>query len=120
MNWKCAAIVVIALILCAGLLAPVAAAKKEGRGEFREEAREHGRFVSHVDGNRFYGGSSYYGVGGYYPAYSYPAAYPVSYPVAYPVFVPANFGGDQGACYQACVNSGQYSPAQCGQMCYYA
>ena len=38
----------------------------------------------------------------------------------YPAFLPAYYGGDQGACYQACVNSGQYSPAQCGQMCYYA
>lgn len=46
--------------------------------------------------------------------------YPAAYPVPYPVYVPANFGGNQGACFQACVNSGQYHPAQCGQMCYYA
>jgi hypothetical protein len=61
---------------------------------------------------RWHGHMNYWGGG--IPAYGY------NYPAAYPAFAVANYGGNQGACYQACVGSGQNSPAQCGQMCYTA
>ena len=47
--------------------------------------------------------------GGFYPWWGAGYGYPYN---------PAPYGGNQGACYQSCLNSGQYSPAQCGQMCY--
>lgn len=125
MDWKCAAIIVVMLMLGASLIAPVALAKGEGRGERGERGEFHGDGAKGFergegvrihggDWDRWHGGSwgGYYG--GYNPSYTYVQ------PVAYPVYLPANFGGDQGACYQACVNSGQYGPAQCGQWCYYA
>jgi hypothetical protein len=126
MDWKCAAIIVVALILCASLIAPMAMAKgDDGRGERGEHKEFRGEGAKGFelgeswrihggDWDRWHGESRGGVYGGYYPAYTY-----VQH-VACPVYIPANFGGDQGACYQACVNSGQYSPAQCGQWCYYA
>jgi hypothetical protein len=123
MDRKFVVIAAVMLVLSASVIAPLAGAKgHEGRGErgeFREKGFEKGEGwrIRGGDWDRWHGGGgiSYYGgYGGYYPSYTYVQ------PVPYPVYVPANFGGDQGACYQACVNSGQYSPAQCGQWCYYA
>lgn len=113
MDWKIAVIITLALVLSASLLAPVAMANGKGEGKWHGKGGDWRRSEwqgGYWDRDRGWAVN--------YPVYSNP--YPVAYPVAYPVYVPANFGGDQGACYQACVNSGRYSPAQCGQMCYYA
>ena len=114
-GWRFFIAVLTVCILGISLLAPAALANGngKGRGEWKHgdvgEPKEHG-----------HGWNRAWGVyGGYYGPYGYQAAYPAAYPVAYPVFVPANYGGNAGACYQACLGSGQYAPAQCGQMCQY-
>jgi hypothetical protein len=143
-DWKCFAVIAIVLVLGASLLAPVAAARGGGgggrgggfgggfgggigggigggaRGFAGDGARGFDRGIGTFNDRgvawhdndlaRWHGHWNYWGGG--VPEYGY------GYPAAYPVYVPTNYGGDQGACYQACVSSGQYSPAQCGQMCY--
>ncbi len=134
-DWRCLVVIAVALVLGAILLAPLADARggggarvggfgggMGGRSFAGAGARgfEHGgvfndRGVAWHDNDlaRWHGHWNYWGGGGV-PLYG------SGYPAAYPVYVPANYGGNQGACYQACVSSGQYSPAQCGQMCYTA
>jgi hypothetical protein len=135
MDWKCLVVIVIALILGASLLAPLAAARGGGvgrgggfgggigsRGFAGEGARGFGggigtfgdRGVNWHDNDLARWHGHWNSWGGVYPGYGY------NYPAAYQTFIPVNYGGNQGACYQACVSSGQYSPAQCGQMCYTA
>lgn len=102
---KCGAIFVLAMVLGVSVLAMPAAAN----GDDWKKGWPGGKWDK-----------DWYRYGGGYPGFAPGYSYPVAYPVAYPVYVPAQFGGDQGACYQACVNSGRYPPAQCGQWCYYA
>ncbi len=99
MDWKCVAVIMVAMMLGASLIAPVALAKGEG---LRIHSNDLDRWQGGILGG-FYGDN--------YHAYVQP--------LASTVYVSDNFGGDQGACYQACVNSGEYSRAECGQMCYY-
>jgi hypothetical protein len=150
-DWKCVTVIIIAFILGASLLAPLATAARvggggraggfgggghiggfgggigdrsfagAGRGGFDRVGpgigdRDINWHGNDWDLNRWHGHLNYWGGG--FPAYG--SAYGYGYPAAYPVFVPANYGGNQGTCYEACVNSGQYSPSQCGQMCYTA
>ena len=118
MAWKCLALIVISLMLSAAVLALPAAANGDDRGKGwhgDKWDKDWGKWDRDRDRGWFYGD----GRGGF-PVIAGGYPYPVAYPVGYPVYVPANFGYDQGACYQACVNSGQYSPEMCGRMCYYA
>jgi hypothetical protein len=111
MYWKCGAIVVIVLTICVSALAMPVAANGDDWDDWGKGWRG-GKWDKDWDDRGKWDKDWYRGGGGY--------PYPIAYPVAYPVYVPAQFGGDQGACYQACVNSGRYSPAECGQWCYYA
>jgi hypothetical protein len=129
-DWKCIVVIAIALVLGASLLVSLAAARcgggrggemgergfaGEGDRGFVQGAGVGGfddRGVTWHDNDWDWWNGNWNSWGGGFPWYGN------NYPAAYPVFVPANYGGNQGACYQACVNSGQYSHAQCGQMCY--
>ena len=114
MYWKCGAIIMLGIMLSVSAIAMQAVANGDDWGK----GWRGGKWDKDWDKGKW--DKDWYRGGGDYPVISQGYSYPVAYPAPYPVYVPANFDGDQGACYQACVNSGQYSPSQCGQMCYYA
>ena len=88
MDWKCVAVIMVAMMLGASLIAPVALAKGEG-------LRIHSN-----DRDRWQGGI----LGGFYGEIITPTVQPL----VSRVHARTTSGGDEGACYQACAQLGEY------------